>query len=66
MWIPVQSKPLIYFWQLWPMLIEESDSRDKVVVLIVASSVAFLAAAIFLGWILQFVWGLLLSVFKRT
>jgi len=61
--IPAPSKPLIYFWQLWSMLLfdEWGHGSGFLVALLLGIIVLFLATAIFIGWVLQFVWGLLLN-----
>jgi len=65
LWIPVQSKPLVYFWELWPMFFTESGARAQIVLWLLGSIVVFAAAAVFLGWILQFLWGLGISILRR-
>jgi hypothetical protein len=58
LWVPVQSKPLLYFWQLWPMFFTEQVARTQIALWLVGSIAVFSAAAAFLSWILQFLWGL--------
>ncbi len=65
LWIPVQSKPLVYFWELWPMMFTSSALQAEFWFWLLGSIVVFLAGAVFLGWILQFLWGLLISILKR-
>jgi hypothetical protein len=64
MWIPIQSKPLIYFWELWPALFTATGAREKVFIWLLGSIIIFLVGAVFLGWILQFVWGLFVRAFS--
>jgi len=65
LWVPVQSKPLVHFWELWPMLFTEAAFQAEFWMWLVGSTVVFLAGAIFLGWVLQFVLGLLLGSLAR-
>ena len=59
LWVPVQSKPVLYFWELWPMVFSAAALRLDFWLWLLGSTVVFLVGAVFLGWVLQFIWGLL-------
>lgn len=65
LWVPVQSKPLIYFWELWPMVFSSAALQFDFWLWLLGSTVVFLVGAVFLGWILQFIWGRLLGDSRR-
>ena len=65
LWMPVQSKPLVYFWELWPMLFTSVALSIEFWLWLLESTVVFLIGAVLLGWVMQFIWGLLLSIFSR-
>jgi hypothetical protein len=65
LWAP-WPKETIQWWQVWQKLSapDEGDREAAVLFLTLGSGVFFLVAA-FLGWISQFVWGLLISGLRR-
>ena len=66
LWVPVQSKPLFYFWELWPMLFTSAALRVEFWLFFLGGIFGFAVGAVFLGWVLQFAWGLVITdVLKR-
>ena len=47
------------------MLFERGIAHGQVAIWLLGSTVVFLIAAAFLGWLLQFLWSLLLMIFQH-